>query len=72
MLLKLRGQIITRFGSLTAFAKVIGVDQPRVSEIIRKKARLPKEEQERWANMLGADREELFGSERILGHETNR
>lgn len=60
MLLNLKGSMVARFGSVKAFAEVVGIDRPRVSEVIHRKRKLSAAEKGRWARILGRDRKELF------------
>lgn len=67
MLLKLKAAMIAHFGSTVAFARVVGLDQARVSEVIHRKRQLSRADQLRWSKILGFDCKELFGNgDRIL------
>ena len=60
MLVFLRQRIVSRYGSLGAFCKVVQIKQPQLSKIIYRQRKLKLAEQERWAKILGADRRDLF------------
>jgi len=57
---KLKGKIVERFGTATNFSKVLGTRESIISRVIRSHKNLPEAEQDRWANILGSKREDLF------------
>ena len=63
---ELKGEIVRRFGSQFAFAHAIGWHEASVSRVVRGHIRLADEEKQRWAEVLGADSERLFGHESAM------
>jgi len=52
---KLKAIIIEQYGSQADFAQKIGVDEPKVSRIIRGRRSLSPEDLQRWSKVLGCD-----------------
>ncbi len=60
MNLKLKSAIIGRFGYQVDFAEHLGVTEAVVSRVVRGRRELSKEDQKRWARILGAEPSDLF------------
>jgi hypothetical protein len=58
--LKLKLKIIEKFGSQIHFARVSGVDESKVSKVMRGWRTLTPLEQKKWANVLGCRVKEIF------------
>ena len=57
---QLRVKIIEQFGTQSDFAQALRIDDSAVSRVIRGRRRLRREDEERWADILGCSPEELF------------
>ena len=60
---RLKGKIVEKFGTQWDFAMAIGTHEALVSRVIRGRRTLAEMEQEKWAQVLVADTERLFGKE---------
>ncbi len=58
---RLKGKIVTLYGSELNFAKAIKLHISVISKVIHGQRLLKPGEKERWAKILDADVEELFG-----------
>ena len=59
----LKGKIVEKSGTQRGFAKAIGAHEAVVSRGIKIRRRLTEMEQQKWAQVLGADTGTLFGKE---------
>jgi hypothetical protein len=57
---KLKLKIIERYDSQSNFSIAVGEREPTVSRVIHERERLDKERQQKWANSLGVQPEEIF------------
>jgi len=64
---RLKGKIVEGFGTQWDFAMSIGTHEALVSRVIRGRRTLAEMEQEKWAQVLVADTERLFGKEEGRG-----
>ena len=53
MLKDLRAEIIRKFGTQSDFAQAMKVHESRISQIVRGRRKLSKDEAERWMDALG-------------------
>lgn len=60
---KLKTKIVERFGTQSDFAMAIKGHEADVSRVIRGRRTLNEVERQRWANLLGADSQEIFGKD---------
>lgn len=61
----LKAKIVERFGTQSDFAMAIKGHESDVSRVIRGRRTLNEEERQRWANLLGAESQELFRRETV-------
>ena len=64
---KLKSLIVLNYGTQGDFAVAVNTREPKVSRVIRERDNLSDAEQQRWAEILGTDRAEIFGKE--TGHD---
>ncbi|MEI7636316.1 MAG: hypothetical protein WCJ37_03360 [Syntrophus sp. (in: bacteria)] len=60
---KLKERIAEKYGTQSDFAIVLRGHESDVSRVIRGRRTLTEAERQMWADLLGADRAELFGEE---------
>ena len=64
---KLKGQIVTQYGSQVVFAGVSGIPENKLSYIIREHRKPTEWELLIFEKFLGISREEFFGEEVLYG-----
>ena len=57
---KLKAKIVEIFESQANFSQVIKTDETIISRVVRGRRVLPVETQEKWADLLGCTRGEIF------------
>lgn len=57
---ELKAEIVRRYGSQFRFAQAIGEHEATVSKVVRERVNLREWEKERWADVLGADKDKIF------------
>ncbi len=60
MNLSLKLKIIEKYGSQFGFARAAGVNEATVSRVLRGHREIPRDEQNRWADLLDCKREDIF------------
>ncbi len=60
MNLKLKSQIILKYGSQSNFAQALREDETIISRVIHGRRELDNAKQERWAASLGCSSQEIF------------
>ena len=56
----LKAKIIEKYGTQADFAQIMGIKEPFVSNIVRRRKALDPDEQKRWAFVLQSEPEKLF------------
>jgi len=64
---RLKSVIVLNFGTQGDFAAAANTRETKVSRVIRERDNLSDVEQQRWADLLGTDRAEIFGEEASHG-----
>ena len=62
MNLKLKARMVEFYGSQRGFSREIGINEGRVSQVVKGHWRLSPEERQRWAERLHEDEGKLFAS----------
>jgi hypothetical protein len=60
MNLALKFKIIERFGSQAEFSAAVGMDESKISRVIRQRSKLTVGQKKDWAEVLGCKTEDIF------------